>query len=529
MPQVLRNAACFRTVGIAAALVGITAAAAHAAVPPGWLDAYIATKEGFVFGDFANSGAATFTAESIVIDAQDLDGEDGLLGGVGYDIPDTDLNVDDPNRIADFDFEVTFRVLENNAASTFQLQLEDQDGPLAGNEWRWDVDLTGLPVGTRTTVSQPLFVDPTDDDNDNGIATFQETILEDGETVQGGAPGPVNWIRQFGRVFDGDQSFERFELVKLSLQGDRTSSDRLHIEVESVKVVDRTSTDPAVADLVADDFQSDFSPALLPAANSFVQGEFADQAAATFSDGVIAIDAEPDPDNDNGDIFGALGKTTAIRDLDLSTMQLEVSARLGPNNAASGFLVALFDRDDPENTGDAVTNRGEQANYLVDTALLNADGFTTLTIALSDIFSIDEFNSEFMTGDGDVAAFFDSAAGTPQFDLASLRVHGLPGSNERLDVLIESIRLLDTPAAVPGDADGDGDVDAFDLGLWQTQFGMSGDGLSADFDNDGDVDAFDLGIWQINFGTGVGGAAVPEPATALLLLFGTAAPLLRRR
>ncbi len=72
---------------------------------------------------------------------------------------------------------------------------------------------------------------------------------------------------------------------------------------------------------------------------------------------------------------------------------------------------------------------------------------------------------------------------------------------------------------IPGDADGDGDVDAFDLSIWQTRFGMSGESLPADFDNDGDVDGFDLGIWQSNFGAGEV-AAVPEPSAALLLTAG---------
>ncbi len=83
-------------------------------------------------------------------------------------------------------------------------------------------------------------------------------------------------------------------------------------------------------------------------------------------------------------------------------------------------------------------------------------------------------------------------------------------------------------SAIPGDFDGDGDVDAFDLGVWQSGFGTTSGATIADgdADNDGDVDAFDLGIWQANFGTGVGSATVPEPATLALLV---PAVLWRRR
>ncbi len=83
---------------------------------------------------------------------------------------------------------------------------------------------------------------------------------------------------------------------------------------------------------------------------------------------------------------------------------------------------------------------------------------------------------------------------------------------------VDYVRLTAEPGTVPGDFDLDGDVDAFDLGIWQSGFGRIGDALvtDGDADGDGDVDAFDLGIWQANFGTAVG-SAVPEPATLGLL------------
>ncbi len=78
-----------------------------------------------------------------------------------------------------------------------------------------------------------------------------------------------------------------------------------------------------------------------------------------------------------------------------------------------------------------------------------------------------------------------------------------------------------TVTFLPGDFDQDGDVDAFDLGRWQSGFGKQNANVSeGDADSDGDVDAFDLGVWQANFGKppasgGVpGGNAAPMPAAA---------------
>jgi len=71
-----------------------------------------------------------------------------------------------------------------------------------------------------------------------------------------------------------------------------------------------------------------------------------------------------------------------------------------------------------------------------------------------------------------------------------------------------------------GDFTENGTVDAGDLTAWQTGFGTSGTALhtQGDADADMDVDGADFLVWQQEFGsTGGGIAAVPEPATGVLL------------
>ncbi len=79
------------------------------------------------------------------------------------------------------------------------------------------------------------------------------------------------------------------------------------------------------------------------------------------------------------------------------------------------------------------------------------------------------------------------------------------------DVKLELVRLA-------GDFDGDGDVDGFDLGLWQAGFGIASGATArdGDADGDGDVDAFDLGLWQQTFTEAAGAAVVPTPASGVM-------------
>ncbi len=81
----------------------------------------------------------------------------------------------------------------------------------------------------------------------------------------------------------------------------------------------------------------------------------------------------------------------------------------------------------------------------------------------------------------------------------------------------ESYSLL---VAVPGDFDGDFDVDGADLAVWLAGYGVDATG---DADDDGDTDGRDFLIWQRNLGQDFSQAAassVPEPAAKLLLLVG---------
>lgn len=78
---------------------------------------------------------------------------------------------------------------------------------------------------------------------------------------------------------------------------------------------------------------------------------------------------------------------------------------------------------------------------------------------------------------------------------------------------------LTTPSAVPGDFDGDRDVDGADFVAWQTNFPKATGALPSegDADGDGDVDGADFVVWQTHFPTtaGPGASSIPEPYSLL--------------
>ena len=79
----------------------------------------------------------------------------------------------------------------------------------------------------------------------------------------------------------------------------------------------------------------------------------------------------------------------------------------------------------------------------------------------------------------------------------------------RLDVqadVTQQLQLSPTPFVhtsnkpVPGDANDDEHVDVFDLSVLASEWGQTGNKLSADFNHDKTVNVFDLSIMASNWG-----------------------------
>jgi hypothetical protein len=100
-------------------------------------------------------------------------------------------------------------------------------------------------------------------------------------------------------------------------------------------------------------------------------------------------------------------------------------------------------------------------------------------------------------------------------------------SSHPLTVYIDNVRFVPPPAALPGDYNSNGAVDAADYVLWR-----DGGPLMNEVADPGSVSAVDYTEWRARFGTtpapgqAFGSAAVPEPAS--LLLIAAAVPCLNR-
>ena len=101
----------------------------------------------------------------------------------------------------------------------------------------------------------------------------------------------------------------------------------------------------------------------------------------------------------------------------------------------------------------------------------------------------------------------------------------------------DAASILPPTLTSQGDFNQDGIVDSADYVAWRNAVGQTGSNLAADANGDNVVDATDLGIWRAHFGMSVvaGGAAlgdaaaVPEPASLMLVVIGSLLTLSSRR
>ena len=196
---------------------------------------------------------------------------------------------------------------------------------------------------------------------------------------------------------------------------------------------------------------------------------------------------------------------------------------------------------------DAIQITSEDA--LADGGSLNAAGFTGIAgdagFPTGDgsgngwepgLSNSDTFISEaFLLGSSQIPNDAEISLGTgyvPGGEQDITFVYREVGQSVATTGLVEFIDVGDP--SIPGDFDGDGDVDGVDLGVFAFDFAQSPQGgppfAQSDFDMDGDVDGVDLGVFSFSFANfPPAAAAVPEPASALLVICVTVAASCSRK
>ena len=193
-------------------------------------------------------------------------------------------------------------------------------------------------------------------------------------------------------------------------------------------------------------------------------------------------------------------------------------------------------------TDPPIQNEPGVSNLRGTVAMARSSGVNSATsqwyINLNDANSVLDTNNEGFTVFADVVQGMDIAdaihnlqrvnIGSPFTQLPLLDT-AEPPTVDYDEVVLTSYKIV-----IPGDTDGDGDVDDSDLGtVFANYTGPVANGgktfADGDTDFDGDVDDSDLGSAFANYTGPLSPASVPEPASAAAIALGGLALLRRRR
>ncbi len=405
----------------------------------------------------------------------------GDLPGTGHDVYGTSF---DPN---DYWLDVTYKLGPNNQATRFDISLDQHDGFADGN-----------PAGTQSQGEQFTFqfedivnrYNSGTQDSD-GFVTLRRDITQLPNPVTGDPTTPWDARAKASNVTnDGDSlmdfdAFEggvrngirRIQLKSVSVNGFE-NQEILNVSIKSVKLVPKVSV-PEVARLDGNTgFSSGFAAAggkaVVSRANGNLQLDFVGSSGAQINQVVTNFD---------GTQYG-----------------VEVKAKLLPGSDSLSFRVVAKDLDGND---DAPGRGAEEFALSFNTSLFNETDFTTVFIPWTDALAPNNSFGFVNTGDGSLV----------DFNLYQFQVANNGATNLKLEV--ESIKIIPIPStSLPGDFDGDGDVDGRDFLAWQRN-----------------PTAGNLADWQNNYPPTslVATTAVPEPgALCLMFLAGVGAVAWRR-
>lgn len=400
-------------------------------------------------------------------------------GGAYFGMQDVNF---DPNA---YELEVIYRPGTGNLANSFRIEARQNDG----------VDTNGLTMGENYAWDFPDFVNEYNagtPDADGFLRVTRDVTAWDGQG------GPA-----YGYDLTGDAStdFDVFEngvpntLTEMQVQSGDDGSGALpglELDIKSVRFVPKTPL-PYVAIIDNTGISGTWGTGGGPGAYSRDDG-------TQFTNIVLDLQAgtggQVAGDNSGGlYVFKAPDATT----FDGNTHSIELTAKLLPNNAATQIVVEMLDLDghSPNNaTTDALAEKidgaANQIQLIFNTADFNSTGMTTVSLPISSV--LDNTNGSFIgtqvwnvdnPGDGLI----------DEISVYQMAINSLWQSAERLNIEIESVKIVSDSASVACDFDADGDCDPTDIDLLYGNWGAVGGAF--DVDASGMVDAGDIGAWLI--------------------------------
>ena len=491
---------------------------------------------GWTFGVNPDALYNSLTGTPILgIDAADFPKQDRAAYGVNFN-PD------------DYVIEVEYKPGPSNAATVFNITLEQHDGfmndPAAGNvgkrvaeQLQWGFNDI---VNYHTANVQP-----------NGYARISQGLTDGNGVSTSVFEGPSFLFASGDTGFrdanvllgDTEPDFGDFENLvpnggfQIHLQSSFSAMfpERLQVDVRSIRIRPR-DPDPTLAARfdsrsgIGRRFGTPFSTQDAGGADQLITydtngdgtvgaAEFAyirntDQLQRFNQSGFTNLIVNTDDDGNLGG-FG-VWQDPVYQTFDGTQATIDVRAKLtAPLGAgqADRIDIALNDLDGND-TGPGAG--GEEYRYQVDLNQFNTSTFTTVSIPLTAFTQRAQAFELLNPGDESLS----------DFNLYYLGVLTLPGIGV-VDLEIESIEVrLPAPPGLAGDYNENGVVDAADYTLWRDNLGGNFD-LGGNGDETGGsagvVEQADYNLWKTNFGnmaagsgTALSAAGVPEPNSLAL-------------